>query len=103
GRCLVQLLRTLLDLIGGGGRRWGRCPRAPPPGKATGTGARARVRIRNDRVGHALQLLLLGLILILGGGLVDVKPADCLVALTLEPLLVTSTDVELALVNRVLQ
>merc|ERR1711977_775192 len=50
------------------------------------------IDLDHDRVGNALQLLLLALVLVLGGGLVVVDPGDGLVDLGLELLLLASLD-----------
>jgi NAD-specific glutamate dehydrogenase len=75
-------------------------------GRSTG-GARgstgSAVGSRDDGVGDALELLLLGLVLVLGGGLVGVEPADGLLDLGLELLLVGGLDGELALAKGVLE
>jgi len=50
------------------------------------------VELHHDGVGNTLKLLLLGLVLVLGGGLVLIQPADGLVNLGLELLLVSGIE-----------
>lgn len=61
-------------------------------GHATGhtTLTTSSVELHHDGVGNTLQLLLLGLVLLLGGGLVVIEPSDGLVNLGLELVLVAS-------------
>ena len=91
---LVKLLGLLLNLVSGASATLG------------GTGARgslATVGSGDDGVGNSLELLLLGLVLVLLSSLVAVEPADDLVDLVLDLLLVILGDLELTLGESVLE
>ena len=95
-RHLVELLRLLLDLVGAASvTARGSTRSATRSSTTVGSG--------DDGVGNTLELLLLGLVLVLGGGLVVVEPADGLLDLALDLLLVVVGHVELTLVDGVLE
>lgn len=84
--------RRLVDLLDGGAviASTGRGSAGTLAGHATGSTTLSAVDLHHDGVGNALELLLLSLVLLLGGGLVLVDPGDSLVDGASEGLLVLS-------------
>lgn len=91
---LVKLLGLLLNLVSGA---------STTLGGTSARGSLATVGSGDDGVGNSLELLLLGLVLVLLSSLVAVEPADDLVDLVLNLLLVILGDLELALGESVLE